>query len=177
MGEISLKTRTSEAASLELLVGQLQGHPGVEHGRPQFAPHAVIGEAEDLGGKLSGGFWGEDGGAAETWRRRRRRSGQERRIHASKGSAALTTGHAERGPDVLRAPVWGDRGAVDDGIGRVSGHHRAEAVTSASHSHKNGGNAVTWRGKNRKYIFIYTHKPAGPPFTQQRTSARLRIRL
>lgn len=59
--------KCSEAAGLELLVSQLQGHPGVEHGRPQFAPHLVIGQAEDLSGKLSGSFGGKDRGTAEAW--------------------------------------------------------------------------------------------------------------
>lgn len=58
----------SEGAGLELLIRQLQGHPGVEHGGPQLAPHPVIGQAEDLGGKLSGGLGGQDGGATQTCR-------------------------------------------------------------------------------------------------------------
>lgn len=58
----------SEGAGLELLIRQLQGHPGVEHGGPQLAPHPVVGQAEDLGGKLSSGLGGQDGGAAQTCR-------------------------------------------------------------------------------------------------------------
>lgn len=60
--------RTSEGAGLELLVSQLQRHPGVEHGGPQFAPHPVIGQAEDLGSKLSGSLGGKDRGTAQTCR-------------------------------------------------------------------------------------------------------------
>lgn len=56
----------SEAAGLQLLVGQLQGHPGVEHGGPQPAPHQVVGEPEDLSRELGSGIGGEDGGAAQT---------------------------------------------------------------------------------------------------------------
>lgn len=66
--------KSSEAAGLELLVSQLQGRPGVEHGCPEFAPHPVIGQAEDLGGKLSGSFGGKDRGTAEAWRGGRRHS-------------------------------------------------------------------------------------------------------
>lgn len=57
---------TSEAAGLQLLVSQLEWHPGVEHGGPQFAPHQVIGQPEDLCRKLSRGLRGEDCGAAKT---------------------------------------------------------------------------------------------------------------
>lgn len=68
------------------------------------------------------------------------------------GSAALTAWHTERGPDILRAPVWRERRAIDDGIGRVSRHHRAQTVTSASHSHKDGGYAVTLRAKTAQNV-------------------------
>ncbi len=61
---------TSEAEGLQLLVSQLEGHPGVEHGGPQLAPHQVIGQPEDLGCKLSSGIGGEDCGAAKTCSRR-----------------------------------------------------------------------------------------------------------
>lgn len=63
----------SEGAGLELLIRQLQGHPGVEHGGPQLAPHPVVGQAEDLGGKLSGSLGGKDGGAAETCKEKKGR--------------------------------------------------------------------------------------------------------
>lgn len=61
--------QTSEAAGLELLVSQLQGHPGVEHGGPQFAPHPVISQAEDLGSKLSRSLRGKNRGTPQTCRK------------------------------------------------------------------------------------------------------------
>lgn len=57
-----------QAAGLELLVGHLEGHPGVEHGRPQFAPHQVVAQTQDLRCKLSSSLGGKDRGAAETCR-------------------------------------------------------------------------------------------------------------
>ena len=55
-----------ETAGLQLLVGDLQGHPGVQHGRPQLGPHQVIAQSEDLGGELGGGVWRQHRGAAQT---------------------------------------------------------------------------------------------------------------
>lgn len=137
----------SEGAGLELLIRQLQGHPGVEHGGPQLAPHPVVGQAEDLGGKLTGSLGGKDGGAAETCREKK--EGGALRVADTRGTkrgeacAALTARHAEGGPDILRPPVRSERRAVDDGIGSVSRHHRTETVASAGHGHKNCGYAVT----------------------------------
>lgn len=137
----------SEGAGLELLIRQLQGHPGVEHGGPQLAPHPVVGQAEDLGGKLSGSLGGQDGGAAQTCREKTEaHSGWRIHVERSGGGSvrsALTARHAEGGPDILCPPVRSERRAVDDGVGRVSRHHRTQAVASASHGHKNGGHAVT----------------------------------
>lgn len=138
--------QTSEGAGLELLVSQLKGHPGVEHGGPQFGPHPVIRQAEDLGSKLSGSLRGKDRGTAETCRE----GGGAVRVADMRGtkcddrrSAALTTRHTEGGPDILCTPVGSERRAVDDGIGCVSRHHRTETVAPASHSHKHCGYAIT----------------------------------
>lgn len=79
---------------------------------------------------------GKEGGARSGWRIHVEQSGGE-------ACAALTARHAEGGPDILCPPVRSERRAVDDGIGRVSRHHRTEAVASASHGHKNCGYAVT----------------------------------
>lgn len=88
------------------------------------------------------------------------------------GSTALTTRHTEGGPDILCTPVRSERRAVDDGIGRVSRHHRTETVASASHSHKNCGYAITWRGKTKP-----NNTWASPLLTQWLPSTHLRIRL
>lgn len=55
----------------------------------------------------------------------------------------LTARHTEGGPDILCTPVRSERWAVDDGIRRVSRHHRAEAVTPAGYRHKHSGYAIT----------------------------------
>lgn len=86
--------------------------------------------------------------------------------------AALTARHAEGGPDILCPPVRSERRAVDDGIGRVSRHHRTEAVASASHSHKNCGYAVTWRGETKP-----NNTWARPLLTHLPPTTHLRIRL
>lgn len=160
-----IKGVTSEAAGLQLLVSQLQGHPGVEHGGPQFAPHQVIGQPEDLRRKLSGGLGGEDGGAAKTCREGNK--GQARllrwinshvanNLRRKTGSATLTAWHTEGWPHILCTPVWSERWAVEDGIRRVSRHHRAEAVTPAGYCHKHSGHAVTWE-EAFTYIMTWPH--------------------
>lgn len=61
-----------KAAGLQLLVSDLEGHPGVEHGGPQLGPHQVISQSEDLRSKLGRGVRGQHGGAAEACGPRRR---------------------------------------------------------------------------------------------------------
>lgn len=59
------KETGSKAAGLQLLVSDLEGHPGVEHAGPQFGPHQVIAQSEDLRSELGCSVRGQHGGAAE----------------------------------------------------------------------------------------------------------------